>query len=227
MRKDIYIIKNDINNKVYIGQSTNSKIRFQGHCKPSGATRENALISKAIQKYGKEHFWYEILESQIEDYNEKEQYYIKKYNSIIPNGYNILTGGEAPPIMKGENHVEAILSKEQVIQLTEDLKNTKESFESLHKKYGFVSRTSISDFNKGKTYHREIDYPIRKEVTNGKLTEEQIDQIIYLLKNTSLSYATISRWFNMDYKTASRIDKGLLHKRNIEYPIRNKEKING
>ena len=222
----IYKIINIINQKVYIGQSINIQKRIHQHFWKSQCQKDvsyNSILHNAIRKYGKQNFKWEVVEEcSVDQIDEKQKYYIQFYNSLTPNGYNILTGGETPPIMKGENHVEAILSKEQVIQLTEDLKNTRESFESLRKKYGFVSRTSISDFNKGKTYHREIDYPIRKKVTNGKLTEEQVDQIIYLLKNTNLSYAAISRQFNMDYKTASRIDKGLLHKRNIEYPIRSK-----
>ena len=89
IKKDIYIIKNDINNKVYIGQSLNSENRFKSHCKPN---KDNSLIDKAIQKYGKEHFYYEILESQIENYNEREKYWIEYYNSKKTNGYNILNG---------------------------------------------------------------------------------------------------------------------------------------
>ena len=71
MTKDIYIIKNDINNKVYIGQSNNVNQRFQAHCKPSSAYVENDLVAKAIQKYGKSHFWVEVLEENIENYNER------------------------------------------------------------------------------------------------------------------------------------------------------------
>ena len=41
-----YIIENDINNKVYIGQAIDAKIRFQSHCKPSAATLNNELIGK-------------------------------------------------------------------------------------------------------------------------------------------------------------------------------------
>ena len=33
IKKDIYIIKNDLNDKVYIGQSINSEERFKSHCK--------------------------------------------------------------------------------------------------------------------------------------------------------------------------------------------------
>ena len=70
IKKDIYIIKNDINDKVYIGQSINSEERFKSHCK---GAYDNSIIDRAIAKYGKQHFWYEILENQVENYN-----YIKK-----------------------------------------------------------------------------------------------------------------------------------------------------
>lgn len=66
--KDIYVIKNDINDKLYIGQAIDAAKRFDTHCKPSSA-RDNTLIDKAIQKYGKEHFWFEIIEHGISDYN--------------------------------------------------------------------------------------------------------------------------------------------------------------
>lgn len=224
MNKDIYIIKNDINNKVYIGQATNTKERFQKHCVPSAAILNNSYISKAIQKYGKEHFWYEILESQIENYNEKEIEYIKLYNCKVPNGYNLSDGGENPPALSGTEHPESCLTQEQVEQLTKDLINTNMSMSQLAIKYNFMSKTSISEFNKGKTYYREnIQYPIRKNIKIGKLEESQVDLIIYYLKNTKRSYINIAKEFNVEYKTISRIDKGIFYKRNnIIYPIRNR-----
>ena len=56
MKKDIYLIINKVNNKKYVGQAKNAKIRFQSHCKPSAAYLNNELIGYAIQKYGKENF---------------------------------------------------------------------------------------------------------------------------------------------------------------------------
>ena len=47
MEKYIYIITNDINNKVYIGQSNDPKYRFNQHCRPNN---DNSLIDLAIQK---------------------------------------------------------------------------------------------------------------------------------------------------------------------------------
>ena len=50
-----------------------------------------------MRKYGFQNFSYEILAHDITDIeilNELEQYYIKKFNSQIPNGYNIESGGK-------------------------------------------------------------------------------------------------------------------------------------
>ena len=50
-----------------------------------------------MKKYGIEHFHYEILEDNILDkkeLSEREKYWIKKLNTIRPNGYNIASGGE-------------------------------------------------------------------------------------------------------------------------------------
>lgn len=55
----IYIIKNTINNKVYIGQTSQSvDERFREHMKPSTIKkRGNYKIYNAIEKYGKENFY--------------------------------------------------------------------------------------------------------------------------------------------------------------------------
>lgn len=137
IRKDIYIIKNDINTKVYIGQALDSKKRFQSHCK---GNYDNSLIDKAIQKYGKEHFWFEILESQIENYNEREKYWIKYYNSKKPFGYNILDGGNEPPVFYGNDHQSVKISDEDVLKLKKDLLETQISLSQLAKKYNISKK---------------------------------------------------------------------------------------
>jgi group I intron endonuclease len=221
MKKDIYIIKNDINNKVYIGQAVNTKTRFQGHCKPS-AIFDGDAVAVDIQKYGKQHFWYEILESQIENYNEKEITYIKLYDCKIPKGYNKNNGGEEPPVMKGSEHPSAILNDKQVNALTNDLLNTNISFNNLSEKYGFGSRTSISEFNLGKIYFRkDINYPIRKEIQVGKLSKTDVDEILERLKYSYDSYEEISSDYEVEVRTISRINKGMFHRKtNEKYPIR-------
>lgn len=219
IKKDIYIIKNDINKKVYIGQSINSEQRFKSHCKNNN---DNSIIDKAIQKYGKEHFYYEIIESQIENFNEREKYWIKYYNSITPFGYNILEGGQNPPIYRGEDHPSSKLSNLEVKQIKKDLKETNISLSLLAKKYG-ISKKQILRINQGIS-RSELNeqYPIRKNPNiNGKLTEEDVDNIIEILKYTYRFNGDIAKEYGVEVHTISDINFGYAHKRdNIEYPIR-------
>ena len=86
----IYIIKNDINDQVYIGQtSRNITIRWKEHVRGS-----NSLLHNAIHKYGIEHFWIEEIE-QCDDslLDDRERFWISKYNSF-DNGYNATLGGQ-------------------------------------------------------------------------------------------------------------------------------------
>ena len=93
MNGEIYIIKNDINNKVYIGQTIQgSEERFKQHLKLL-KSNEKQLIHKAIKKYGKEHFYFEVLEDNIdiEYLDDREEYWIAKYDSVN-KGYNLCDG---------------------------------------------------------------------------------------------------------------------------------------
>ena len=220
VKKDIYIIKNDINTKVYIGQSLNSEKRFKEHCK---GDYDNSLIDKAIQKYGKQHFWFEILESQIENYNEREKYWIKYYNSKVPFGYNILVGGDEPPIYYGDSHPNVRISDEQVVLLKRDLKETKISLSKLADKYN-ISKKQVLRINQGISRSKVGEqYPIRRNPNiNGKLTEEDVDAIIEILKCTYRFNGDIAREYGVAVHAISKINNGATHHRNnIQYPIRN------
>ena len=91
----IYIIKNTINSKVYIGQTKVSlKLRFQNHLSAARKGKDY-VIGKAIRKYGEENFYIELLEEcTIEELNEREKYWISYFNSTNNKfGYNISIGG--------------------------------------------------------------------------------------------------------------------------------------
>ena len=220
--KDIYIIKNDINDKVYIGQSINAEERFVQHCKPSSA-KDGSLIAKAIQKYGKEHFWMEILEKQIKNYNEREIYWIEFYNSLTPNGYNIQKGGENPPMLYGIEHGNSsIKDSEILLMLKNDLKNTKLSYSELAKKYN-TNKKTVLRISHGISYSELSEsYPLRKEPNlSGKLTEEQVDEIIDILKYSYRQYGDISKQYGVGIKAIQEINLGTVHKRiDVSYPIR-------
>ena len=86
----IYKIENLINHKIYIGQSIEIERRFQKHLNAN----DDFLIHKALRKYGKVSFSFQILEEcKLAELDEREQFWINYYNSLIPNGYNMIQGG--------------------------------------------------------------------------------------------------------------------------------------
>lgn len=95
----IYIIRNLVDGKVYIGQTRRSlKDRWFEHCrKPVSSNEGRMSIKKAIRTLGKENFSIEILETcDAKDLNDREYYYIKLYNSNDPKvGYNGTCGGSS------------------------------------------------------------------------------------------------------------------------------------
>lgn len=91
----IYIIRNTVNDKVYVGQTHVSiKLRFQNHL--SASRRDlDYVIGKAIRKYGEDKFYVELLEEcLIEELNEREQYWISFFKATDNKfGYNMSIGG--------------------------------------------------------------------------------------------------------------------------------------
>ena len=91
----IYCIKNDVNNKLYIGKTIYTiEQRFKQHIRDAHNHKCNSKLHRAILKYGEEHFYPILIEECLdEEAYEKEKYYIQFYNSV-ENGYNITYGGE-------------------------------------------------------------------------------------------------------------------------------------
>lgn len=94
----IYIITNKLNGKIYIGQSINIEERWKQHIYKAFNENEigyNSAIHQAFRKYGVENFDFSVLEEcDQEELDDKEIQWIKDKNSMSPNGYNILAGGQ-------------------------------------------------------------------------------------------------------------------------------------
>ena len=87
----IYSITNTIDNKMYIGQSINIYKRMRYHISIRGL--DDRLLSVAMRVHGIDKFKFEILElCDKSDLLDREIYWIKKNNSIYPNGYNKANG---------------------------------------------------------------------------------------------------------------------------------------
>lgn len=99
-RCGIYLIRNIINGKVYIGKSNNIYRRIQSHIsglKNKSLKHENEHFINAWHKYGENSFEYIILEEcEFDKLKEKEIFYITKYNSLDRNkGYNFRLDSES------------------------------------------------------------------------------------------------------------------------------------
>lgn len=117
----IYKITNKINGKVYIGQTIKSlQQRWSQHCCDAKYHKTNSVLHKAIIKYGAINFIVEQIDVACdrEELNEKEKHWIKSYNSIIPNGYNIDIGGFGG--CSSEEHRERISKSLKIFYKTHD-----------------------------------------------------------------------------------------------------------
>ena len=84
---NIYKITNNLNGKIYIGKDSHDNPNYFG---------SGVLIKRAIKKYGKENFTKEVVCDCFFDCetDDRERFYIKFFNSKVPNGYNLTDGGE-------------------------------------------------------------------------------------------------------------------------------------
>jgi len=141
----IYKITNLINNKSYIGFTTDPKARWEGHRHNQGSK----LVFQAIKKYGVDNFEFKVI---AEDTIKNEQKYIDKYNAIAPHGYNINIGGDLPPNHKGKTYREIYGSnwKEQIAKRMKTKKQNK-NFGGV-RKHSVESKAKISKALAGKNH---------------------------------------------------------------------------
>lgn len=213
MEKYVYKIENKINKKIYVGQTNNLDRRMQEH---KHNERNNHPIHNAIKKYGWENFEVSVLYYGV-NYNEKEKEYIKLYKSNRKEyGYNITAGGQDS---SGENNPQSKLSQSDVYQIISDLKGNN-SIECIAKKYRTTVKT-IRNINAGISWRiGSLQYPIRKRKLKI-LNNEEVKEIISLLKDANNSIEGIADMFNIKPYIVLNINKGNTYRLDSEiYPIR-------
>lgn len=96
----IYMIQGPMGKK-YIGQTKKTiEYRFKQHCNQINS-KNCTYLHNAMKKYGINKFTYEIIDEVDNDFLDNlEIYYINEYNTLVPNGYNLQTGGSAPKMHK-------------------------------------------------------------------------------------------------------------------------------
>lgn len=164
MSVGIYKITNLTNGKCYIGQSVHIEKRWHDEKRRAFDVTSHEYDyprSKAFRKYGLENFTFEILEEcAINLLNEKEIYYISKYNSVSPNGYNLTLGGY--------HSVGKKIDLTTVEEISELLKTTNMTNTEIGLLFN-ISENTVCGINTGYYWKRnDVDYPIRKNQHTNK-----------------------------------------------------------
>lgn len=114
----IYKITNQVNNKVYIGLTTETlSRRWSGHLQAYKTCKRH--LYNSMRKYGIDKFTIEEIDraNSFKELGELERKYIKQYNSQNPDkGYNITAGGESNQL---DANPRARLSVEEVKHIRE------------------------------------------------------------------------------------------------------------
>lgn len=172
MRYTIYLRTNLVNNKCYVGQTSNLK-RREMEWNYLKQTYANDYISNDREKYGFDAWVVKVLAEcdNRENAWNLEQKFIKDYNTIWPNGYNLSEGGAGSKGCK--------LSDETKQKISEALKGKHLSEETKRK---------ISEGNKGKIVSEETKKKLEESVRNSQKAKEQRKKLFKTLAKQVYQY---------------------------------------
>jgi group I intron endonuclease len=227
----IYVHKNKINGKYYVGQTTQQNI--EDRWRDGKGYKVNQVFKRAIDKYGWENFEHTILPEIFKtqkELNEAEIRYIEKYDSI-KNGYNILPGGFSNPMANPE-------SREKARKATTGLKRTPEQIErirqsklnmdpekkeKLRQNLSEMAKKRIGDKNSfyGKTHSEETRKKLSEKMTGKNKGADSYKSRKIICNETKEIYVSIRDAFEKTGIPTSSISNDC---RNL-YNKRKKERI--
>ncbi len=194
MKSGIYLIKNKINNKKYVGSTINFKKRWGQHISALNKnSHDNSYLQKSWNKYGMDNFEFSVIEEVIiNDLLEREQYYINYYNVSNRNdGYNLLpTAGnnlgykhtnETKEKMRkphgamskeAKENMKISASKRDKSMYSNPERNMKISKANINKKYSEETKKKMSESRNGKKHSEETKKKM-SESKKGKLISNE------------------------------------------------------
>lgn len=191
----IYKVTNKINGKVYIGQTIRSLSKRRAtHYNDAYRGSYGSVFHNSLNKYSGKDFMWEIIEycSSKEELDEMEFHYIKQYNSLSPNGYNLTLGGDGIVGFKfteEQKHKLSIIRKGRKMTETARIKLIKNHADFSGKNnpmYGTISPM------KGKNHTEESKNKISIKLKGRKFSKAH---------RSKLSEAAKNRWRNINGET--------------------------
>ena len=213
----IYQIKNKVNNKIYIGSTTNLERRWENHIHQLKNNIHHSIkLQKAWNKYGDDNFEFSIIEEFNSDNEDdkyiKEQYYLDLYEPYTDKGYNMSAVADTRKLFKrinSENSVFTKITKEVAIAIKRELcetdKQQKEIAEEFNVGRGVVS--NIANLNTWVSYGEEYNEILKeKKRTTGYLKNYK-EQVLDMYFNKGMSHVQIAEELGLTQDNCSEITK--------------------
>lgn len=209
----IYILRNKINLKIYVGQTNNLKRRLSRHKNEAFVKLNNKPLYQSIRKHSLDNFeMIEIEQHLKEEIDEAEQFWVAFFQSNKREfGYNLTAGGSLynktvvikprTPTMLGKHH-----TPETKQRMSEDRKGEKNAFYG--KKHTDQSKQLMSN-NPNRKYFGANNPFYGKRIIGSdsplaKLTNEIVVQIRTLHKEV-MNFVQLSKKYNVSETTISRV----------------------
>lgn len=206
----IYCFTNKTNQHKYVGRTNNLKRRYREHwtnANNPNSSDYNTLFHKKLREYGLDGFDFTVLETiysdDIKTSQEQEGYWINKLSSFCGGGkgYNCTHGGE----YSNTPMIEYTFSNEQKQEVRDKIKQGV-SFLELEHQYHIVP-SYLTYINQGVYFFDSSEsYPLMKRYKD----DEEYDELIDLLVNTTISLRQIAKNLKMGYSTVKKINAGTL-----------------
>lgn len=207
---EIYMITNITTGKRYIGQTVSylssgrksgTAKRWERHLKTAKKPNSSQPICESIRLFGKDDFDIEILlYCNLKDLDYYERTFIKTFNTLVPNGYNVMKGGNLHKRLKEETKQIISEQKRFLYVNEEDRKKLEKSMEDLNideipSGIVYQHNTNLQDYKEG--FVVNIDDGKKKSFTVGSLS---------LTEKLRLAIEYQNYYINGDLENLKRMD---------------------
>lgn len=190
------MIRNKLNGKLYIGQTFDLEDRWKGHLKKSSNCR---YLKHAFKKYGVDNFELKVVIICFdEDMNRYEIDYIRKYHTLVPNGYNLREGGN-----NGKHHEE---TKNKI----RDALCGKPHPKGIQQKHSEETKDKISKALKGRKQNENSLKAIR-EKANEQMKIVIQEDLTGTIVNKFKSGLEAAKYFDVSKAAVSMVCNGKRH----------------
>lgn len=188
MNSGIYQLTHKDTGRIYIGQSSNIKFRFQQHKSAKKRTRKLTYIEKSISKYGWDAFEAKVLiVAEGREYLDLLEYNaIKQFNCLVPNGFNLREGGYSSTFCEQTRKKMSDIRKEY-LKDPQVIANLREK-----RKKQVISKESYAIAS---NKQKQIKW-MNNGITNARVSPDKIEE----MKNQGFVFGRIKNYITKEYK---------------------------